>query len=176
MTQMSSSMIKPSVTACGVNRLGAVFCDTVRRYRNPFILYWAAMIIFGPLAAIIDYVTDGGGCPEPPGQLGRAGSAGPLHADYPRGVGRHPDGGVFLPRQPAGAGCFPRASGEQGETLLGEHAGDVIFAVRPVCRLRAAGGGGGGPFAAVARTRGDPAGWISGLLQTMSGLIWRPRR
>ena len=57
MTQMSSSMIKPTVTPKGVNRLGAVFCDTVRRYRNPFILYWAAMIIFGPLAAIIDYVT-----------------------------------------------------------------------------------------------------------------------
>ena len=56
MTQMSSSMIKPTVTPKGVNRLGAVFCDTVRRYRNPFILYWAAMIIFGPLAAIIDYV------------------------------------------------------------------------------------------------------------------------
>ena len=57
MTQMSSSMIKPSVRPAGVNRLGAVFCDTVRRYRTPFILYWAAMIIFGPLAAIIDYVT-----------------------------------------------------------------------------------------------------------------------
>lgn len=57
MTQMSSSMIKPTVTPKGVNRLGPVFCDTVRRYRNPFILYWAAMIIFGPLAAIIDYVT-----------------------------------------------------------------------------------------------------------------------
>lgn len=57
MTQMSSSMIKPAVRPKGVNRLGAVFCDTVRRYRNPFILYWAAMIIFGPLAAIIDYVT-----------------------------------------------------------------------------------------------------------------------
>ncbi len=60
MTQMSSSMIKPTVTPKGVNRLGAVFCDTVRRYRNPFILYWAAMIIFGPLAAIIDYVTEVG--------------------------------------------------------------------------------------------------------------------
>ena len=60
MTQMSSSMIKPSVRPAGVNRLGAVFCDTVRRYRNPFILYWAAMIIFGPLAAIIDYVTEVG--------------------------------------------------------------------------------------------------------------------
>ncbi len=57
---MSSSMIKPTVTPKGVNRLGAVFCDTVRRYRNPFILYWAAMIIFGPLAAIIDYVTEVG--------------------------------------------------------------------------------------------------------------------
>lgn len=60
MTQMSSSMIKPSVRPAGVNRLGAVFCDTVRRYRTPFILYWAAMIIFGPLAAIIDYVTEVG--------------------------------------------------------------------------------------------------------------------
>lgn len=60
MTQMSSSMIKPTVTPKGVNRLGAVFCDTVRRYRTPFILYWAAMIIFGPLAAIIDYVTEVG--------------------------------------------------------------------------------------------------------------------
>ncbi len=60
MTQMSSSMIKPAVRPKGVNRLGAVFCDTVRRYRNPFILYWAAMIIFGPLAAIIDYVTEVG--------------------------------------------------------------------------------------------------------------------
>ena len=60
MTQMSSSMIKPAVRPAGVNRLGAVFCDTVRRYRNPFILYWAAMIIFGPLAAIIDYVTEVG--------------------------------------------------------------------------------------------------------------------
>ena len=60
MTQMSSSMIKPTVTPKGVNRLGAVVCDTVRRYRNPFILYWAAMIIFGPLAAIIDYVTEVG--------------------------------------------------------------------------------------------------------------------
>ena len=60
MTQMSSSMIKPAVRPAGVNRLGAVFCDTVRRYRTPFILYWAAMIIFGPLAAIIDYVTEVG--------------------------------------------------------------------------------------------------------------------
>ena len=60
MTQMSSSMIKPTVTPKGVNRLGPVFCDTVRRYRTPFILYWAAMIIFGPLAAIIDYVTEVG--------------------------------------------------------------------------------------------------------------------
>lgn len=57
MTQMSSSMIKPTVTPKGVNRLGAVFCDTVRRYRTPYILYWIAMVIFGPLAAIIDYVT-----------------------------------------------------------------------------------------------------------------------
>ena len=60
MTQMSSSMIKPTVTPKGVNRLRPVFCDTVRRYRTPFILYWAAMIIFGPLAAIIDYVTEVG--------------------------------------------------------------------------------------------------------------------
>lgn len=56
MTQMSSSMIKPTVTPKGVNRLGAVFSDTVRRYRTPYILYWIAMVIFGPLAAIIDYV------------------------------------------------------------------------------------------------------------------------
>lgn len=56
MTQMSSSMIKPTVTPKGVNRLGPVFCDTVRRYRTPYILYWIAMVIFGPLAAIIDYV------------------------------------------------------------------------------------------------------------------------
>ena len=56
MTQMSSSMIKPTVTPKGVNRLGAVFCDTVRRYRTPYILYWIAMVIFGPLAAIIDCV------------------------------------------------------------------------------------------------------------------------
>ena len=56
MTQMSSSMIKPTVTPRGVNRLGAVFSDTVRRYRTPYILYWIAMVIFGPLAAIIDYV------------------------------------------------------------------------------------------------------------------------
>ena len=60
MTQMSSSMIKPTVTPKGVNRLGAVFCDTVRRYRTPYILYWIAMVIFGPLAAIIDYVTEVG--------------------------------------------------------------------------------------------------------------------
>ena len=56
MTQMSSSMIKPTVTPKGVNRLRPVFCDTVRRYRTPYILYWIAMVIFGPLAAIIDYV------------------------------------------------------------------------------------------------------------------------
>ena len=149
MTQMSSSMIKPTVTPKGVNRLGAVFCDTVRRYRSDDHFR----------AAGGDYrlCDGGGGCPEPPGQLGRAGTAGPLHPDYPRGVGGHPDGGVFLPRQPAGAGCFPRAAGDKGKALLGEHAGYLVFAVRPVCCLCAAGGGGGGFFTAVARPEGRNA-------------------
>ena len=54
MTQMSSSMVKPTVTPRGVNRLGAVFSDTV--CGTDCISYTGLRMIFGAVAAIIDYV------------------------------------------------------------------------------------------------------------------------
>ena len=57
MTQTSSSMTKVTLTPKGINRVGSIFSDTVSRCKSPFILYIIAMVIFGPLAAIIDYVS-----------------------------------------------------------------------------------------------------------------------
>lgn len=61
MMQMSSSKTeKPSKTA-RLNSVGAVFWDTMSRYRNPLILYIIAMIIFGPVSLLMSSDRDIGG-------------------------------------------------------------------------------------------------------------------
>ena len=53
MMQMSSSKTEKTSKTARLNSIGAVFLDTMSRYRNPLILYLVAMVIFGPVSLLI---------------------------------------------------------------------------------------------------------------------------
>ena len=53
MMQMSSSKTEKTPKTARLNSVGAVFLDTMSRYRNPLILYFIAMVIFGPVSLLM---------------------------------------------------------------------------------------------------------------------------
>lgn len=61
MMQMSSSKTEKTPKTARLNSVGAVFLDTMSRYRNPLILYIIAMIIFGPVSLLMSSERDIGG-------------------------------------------------------------------------------------------------------------------
>ena len=61
MMQMSSSKTEKTPKTARLNSVGAVFWDTMSRYRNPLILYIIAMIIFGPVSLLMSSDRDIGG-------------------------------------------------------------------------------------------------------------------
>lgn len=61
MMQMSSSKTEKTPKTARLNSVGAVFLDTMSRYRNPLILYFIAMVIFGPVSLLMSSDRDIGG-------------------------------------------------------------------------------------------------------------------